>query len=80
MKKKHKHQRDLCLCEYTPALSDEAAVQIDKFLQVMSASLASLLARYGGALNATTPKKPSPMSKRLNHGMTLTTILINPQN
>ena len=31
MKKKHKHQRGLCLCEYTPALSDEAAVQIHEF-------------------------------------------------
>ena len=47
MKKKHKHQRGLCLCEYTPALSDEAAVQIYEFLQLMSASL---MARYGGRI------------------------------
>jgi len=44
MKKKHKHRAGMCLCEYTPALSDEAAFQIHEFLQVISTSL---LARYG---------------------------------
>jgi len=54
MKKKHKHQRGLCLCEYTPALSDEAAVQIYEFLQLMSASL---MARYGGRIERHYAKK-----------------------
>ena len=43
MKKKHKQQRGLCLCEYTPALSDEAAVEIFEFLQVISTSLLARL-------------------------------------
>ena len=54
MKKKHKHQRGLCLCEYTPALSDEAAVQIHEFLQVISATL---LARYGSSIERHYAKK-----------------------
>lgn len=28
MKNKHKHQRGLCLCVYTPVLSNEATVLI----------------------------------------------------
>ena len=62
MKKKHKRQRGLCLCEYTSALSDEAAVQIHEFLQVMSASL---LARYGGRIERYYAKKPKPNVKEL---------------
>jgi len=62
MKKKHKHQRDLCLCEYTPALSEEAAVQIHEFLQVMSASL---LARYGGRIERHYAKKTKSSVKEL---------------
>ena len=71
MKKKHKQQRGLCLCEYTPALSDEAAVQIHEFLQVISTSL---LARYGGRIERHYAKKPSQISKRLNRGISLTSL------
>lgn len=62
MKKKHKHQRGLCLCGYAPALSDEAAVQIHEFLQVMSASL---LARCGGRIERYYAKKSRPNGKEL---------------
>ena len=57
MKKKHKQQHGLCLCEYTPALSDEAAVQIHEFLQVISTSL---LARYGGRIERHYAQKAKP--------------------
>jgi hypothetical protein len=63
MKKKHKQQHGLCLCEYAPALSDEAAVQIHEFLQVMSASL---LARYGGRIERHYAKKTKPSVKELD--------------
>jgi len=43
MKRKYKQQHGLCLCEYTPALSDEAAVEIFEFLQVISTSLLARL-------------------------------------
>ena len=62
MKKKHKQQHGLCLCEYTPALSDEAAVQIHEFLQVISTSL---LARYGGRIERYYAKKTKPNLKEL---------------
>jgi hypothetical protein len=62
MKKKHKKQRGLCLCEYSPALSDEAAAQIFEFLQVMSASL---LVRYGRCIERHNTQKTKPNSKEL---------------
>jgi hypothetical protein len=63
MKKKHKKQRGLCLCEYTPALSDEAAVQIFEFLQVMSASL---LTRYGSCIERHNTQKTKLNVKALD--------------
>jgi hypothetical protein len=62
MKKKHKQQRGLCLCEYTPALSDEAAVEIFEFLQVISSTL---LARYGSRIERHYAKKTKPNLKEL---------------
>ena len=62
MKKKHKQQRGLCLCEYSPALSDEAALQIHEFLQVISTAL---LARYGGTIERQYAKKSKPNVKNL---------------
>ncbi len=62
MKKKHKRQRGLCLCEYTPVLSDEAAVQIHEFLQAISTSL---LARYGSRIERHYAKKTKPNLKEL---------------
>ena len=62
MKKKHKRQSGLCLCEYTPALSDEAAVEIFEFLQVISTSL---LARYGSRIERHYAKKAKPSVKEL---------------
>ena len=57
MKKKHKRPSGLCLCEYTPALSDEAAVEIFEFLQVISTSL---LARYGSRIERHYAHKAKP--------------------
>ena len=62
MKKKQKHQHGLCLCEYTPALSDEAAVEIFEFLQVISTSL---LARYGARIERHYDQKANPNVKKL---------------
>ena len=62
MKKKHKRPSGLCLCEYTPALSDEAAVEIFEFLQVISTSL---LARYGSRIERHYAKKAKPNVKEL---------------
>ncbi len=61
MKKKHK-QHGLCLCEYTPALSDKAAVEIFEFLQVISTSL---LARYGGRIERHYAQKAKHNVKKL---------------
>ena len=62
MKKKHQQPHGLCLCEYTPALSDEAAVEIFEFLQVISTSL---LARYGSRIERHYAKKTKPNVKEL---------------
>lgn len=62
MKKKQKQQHGLCLCEYTPALSDEAAVEIFEFLQVISTSL---LARYGSRIERHYAKNTKPNVKEL---------------
>jgi hypothetical protein len=62
MKKKHKRPSGLCLCEYSPALSDEAAIEIFEFLQVISTSL---LARYGSRIEPHYAKKTKPNVKEL---------------
>lgn len=62
MKKKHKQPHGLCLCEYTPALSDEAAVEIFEFLQVISTTL---LARYGSRIERHYAKNTKPNVKEL---------------
>jgi len=62
MKKKHKRPSGLCLREYTPALSDEAAVEIFEFLQVISSTL---LARYGSRIERHYAKKTKPNLKEL---------------
>ena len=61
-KKKQKHLRGLCLCQYSPTLSDEAAVQIHEFLQVIGSSL---LARYGSRIERHYAKKSKPNLKEL---------------
>ena len=44
MKKKHRHSCPMCACTETSTLSDEAAVEIHEFLEVIAAHF---LSQYG---------------------------------
>jgi hypothetical protein len=57
----------MCACTQTRTLSDEAALEIHEFLEVIAANF---LSRYASGSIDITPSEPSTSSIMKNHGTT----------